>query len=93
MSYPSNVFTDGSQLDSIITQVVDIIVANTGYSESDAEIVALRDVAEAVNTVLNDFVDLDTYPPTVPNRKALREAIVLALSGSTVTNGPETTLP
>lgn len=93
MSYPSPIFTDGSQLDSIITQITDLIVLNTAYEETDNEIVALRDIATAVAATRDAFVDLDSYPAGEPNTKALKIAIVSALSGSTITNGTETVLP
>jgi hypothetical protein len=93
MSYPSNIFTDGSQLDSILEQVVDLIVANTAYEETDSEIVALREIVVELGAAKDAFIDLDSYPPSEPNTKALRERLMLALAGVNITNGTETVLP
>lgn len=93
MSYPSQIFTDGAQLGELLDEIIDVIVANSGYTELDAEIIALREIAEEIIAATDAFVDLDSYPPGEPNTKALRERMMFALSGANITNGPETTLP
>lgn len=91
MSYPVQLFISGDNLAQIIDKIADSIVRNSEYTESDTEIIALRQCADAVQEVINCFVDLDSYPPGEPNTTALRSSTVTMLSGSTVTNGPETT--
>lgn len=93
MPYPDQIFIDGVQLDQIIGQIVDVIVTNTGYTESDTEIIALRQIALEIAATTDAFVDLDSYPPGQPNTKALKERIVAALSGINIPNGTETVLP
>ena len=93
MSYPSLIFTDGAQLGPILNEITNVIVANTGYIETDAEIIALREITIEIVAATNAFIDLDSYPSGEINTKALKEHLMLALSGINITNDSETVLP
>ena len=93
MSYPNQIFTSGAQLGPLLDEIIDVIVTNSGYMDTDAEIIALREIATEIIAATDAFIDLDSYPAGEPNTKALRERLMLALSGINITNGSETTLP
>jgi len=92
MSYPGTLFSEGMLAD-ILEDIVGVIVSNSSYSEGNDEIIALRDIVDAIRATTNAYVDLDSYPPGEPNTRALKRIITKELSGSTITQGTETIFP
>lgn len=92
-TYPGLLFDSDGMLADILEDITDVIVARSSYSEGSAEIIALRDIIDAIRGTTNSYVDLDQYPPGAANTRALRRDITKYLSGSTVTQGTETIFP